>query len=1222
MQVAIKHNSTTITSRVISYNRQHQICTSVGTCDLTLDGTYSTVIEPFDSFDIYENGDFKVRYYVSDVGKLQPDGTIEVHCQDKSKYLTDYFISSSYTIDYPSYTRYWIEKFLTEASVSYNFGTSSQGNLISNDTVLGLQPAYDQIMMLLQLSGWFMYFDGNGIAVIGTLDTDLASSAGHLGKTDILEIKVITDDKMLRNRAVVWGQYDVFNKEYAYADVSKNTPWNYDSRDKRAMVISNNNIPNKRSAYNIANILLKEFARATIEKHITAWGARDYNLGEMVSVNSNIWRGKGMITTFGVTMDRNGLVTNVILDERCPRLFGFFNFGDWVYVSTFGSGVWRKHIKFDPAWYNFSTGLTDLKITDLHINQGIFGSVGHSGAAYYAAGEDGPWHSITLSSLMSSQEDDVPSGTMVTYVPFSGLMARAVIVDKAINTVKFGIDIGSGINYGDYFLAYSGVISSGVASSGISTSGVDMRSWIVEYDPYTGLPIGGLGSGIYPVVYSGSYDFLVVDLENDGLNDYISVSTTASGISWSDGYNFGRREETRPIQYTNPSPNMSVSFSDLEYDLEGQTVYGSQTGSTVYAIYNNELDDERDLVYINGSTGTANRIHVSKQFSVTLGTDELISTLTTSPALSLTGTVEAIYKTSIGIYKIFSSRTVAGGAGVLIRYERYVKTWDSLLNTVSGSTLVGVVDILNDASKPDSREAQVPITVIIDGTIYTFIAHGAICDTGGLSATDITNYIEMYAFHTVMSSNSMTAGFIQTIDFRSRSTGSSPVWQTSPINSVNNPPIPVGQWLFVKNNAPYIAFFLRERDALFSPTSLENWLITSDGGLTFTKTSIQTATVETDPNFLNGILGTTLFTSQVHDNSILIYGRANGTSSFISYTFNGNTLYIRDDTAGIPYYCTNANIYSMFSCPRREYIAKNGSSWVWIDIDTMLPALTLTMPTGYTIQKPFSVSVDNSEQFFWYATRTSDSRKVILKLNRAAGIESVINPFDQPNFSAVRGIVAGNFFIDSPTSSAFGGTSSNNLQYVYVDNIHPGTPGNNYLVLQREGSEFNLIQQASKPMRVDISNNSPVLTVRDVENTFQSNFVFGQELTQVIPISGLDSTKEVRDYRYALLEVASGVIVASGSGVDTQILYVNQSGIYTSDANAYSGGFILYAAIPSGYAERIETSNFTYPGQFIFVTTSGDSPMFFQKNNDGLIFNSYSGLPNSRATCIRLDDRL
>jgi len=45
-------------------------------------------------------------------------------------------------------------------------------------------------------------------------------------------------------------------------------------------------------------------------------------------------------------------------------------------------------------------------------------------------------------------------------------MARATIVDKLTNNVKFGIDNWSGLNTGDYFLTYD-IVASGAAGRGL-----------------------------------------------------------------------------------------------------------------------------------------------------------------------------------------------------------------------------------------------------------------------------------------------------------------------------------------------------------------------------------------------------------------------------------------------------------------------------------------------------------------------------------------------------------------------------------------------------------------------------------------------------------------------------------------------------------------------------------------------------------------------------------
>jgi hypothetical protein len=154
MQVDIKHNGSSITQYVTGYNREHKICTGIGTIELEVSKTIGVTFDPWDTIDIYENGDYRVRYYVSAVEKVIPEGIIKISGQDNSKRVADYFIPDSYTIEEPSTTRYWIEKFLDEVGVSYIFTTTSQGSIMSNFTGLGLRTAYEQLTELLQMSGW------------------------------------------------------------------------------------------------------------------------------------------------------------------------------------------------------------------------------------------------------------------------------------------------------------------------------------------------------------------------------------------------------------------------------------------------------------------------------------------------------------------------------------------------------------------------------------------------------------------------------------------------------------------------------------------------------------------------------------------------------------------------------------------------------------------------------------------------------------------------------------------------------------------------------------------------------------------------------------------------------------------------------------------------------------------------------------------------------------
>lgn len=1184
MNLAVKHNGTTITGRVISYTREHRICTGIGTLELVLEGTYATSISPHHTIDIWENGSFQVRYYVSDVAHNVPSGTITIQCQDKSKYLVDYFIPTSYTIDYPSYTRYWIELFLDEMGVQYIFNTTSQGNLLSNYTQLGLQSGYDQIMMLLQLSGWYMYFDGNGKAVIGPLATNLATSAGSLGKTDILDIKKVTDDKMLRNRAVVWGEYDGFTGQYAFADVSVHTRENYDHNDLRAMVISNSNIPNKNSAYGIANQLLKEFARPTIEKHIVAWGARNFNLGEALKVDSHIWRGKGLITTFGVSMDKSGLVTNIVLDERCPRLFGFFNFGDYVYVATYGEGIWRKHIKFDPTWYNFSTGLTDLSITDLHIKDGIFGAVGASGVPFYNHDESGSWHPITITGLDSSIEDTA-SG-IIAYQSFSGIMARATIIDKETNNIKFGVDTYSGLNLGDYFLNYSGMTTS---ASGVSISG-GHRGWIVECDPFTGQLVGGLGSGVYPISVSGSYDIRVLDLENDGHNDYVSVSTGGGSIiPFLNGkFNYGSALiSVTSLNDDNSYVGMATTDS---YDLEGETL-NTTPNVGILQVIDNEVNDERDIIGV-GTGPVFKRTRFTIAFDITLGRDKVSVGAVTSSTQAGLGSLIATQKVSTDVYRFYQA-TASSDANNLYTLFEY-REWNAATNTAGSDITIGTLTVPKDLAKTINITQLIDSkSLVLGGKIWYYVES---MGTSTNSTTNPTNYIKFYLMKIdLLTSTIEFNGLIGDINFNTRNATEN--WIIADLNSS----FPHANWLLRNGDYPSIAIFIREFKTALD-TYQENWLVHSDFGTDFETVSVQSNVNPSDPSFLQS--GNTKEASQLTRTGRILYHRR--TSDGLSYIYNGTSVTITT-LASIPIQYQNSKIITIVGKNDNHYIVHDGSNWYFATPFSLLLGDQITFPAQYTIIRDvFRTTSSLSEMYFWRCKNGTTNKEEIVRMT-TAGFYSSIVPFSSPGSTFTSGFIIGNIF-------------TNGTNALYVNNANEIPSGTRYLVLQREGSDFTIIEEEAYPIRIDISNNSPLLDVGSGDASFVSNYIYDTELLAISPAAF--GGGQVNDYRYTYLEpVASGVTVSGVAGLSTG-LYVTSSGVYGFDVASYSGGFMLYYNIPSGAGTRIETSNYGLNGQYIFITTSGGIQEFYQKDPDGFGFTLYSGLVQSRATIIRCDDRL
>lgn len=544
--VQVKYGAADITHHVISYERSQKMCTSVDTLNMVLTPGSGGNFHPWDRVKIFEGGSLKGTYYLNDSGVQQPDGSWFLSAQDNSKRLVDYFITDTYTIDYPSYARDWIELFLNEVGLTFRFTTEDSGSMLSNNTALGLMSAYEQIQFLIQISGWYLYFDKTGMAIIGEIEPDLGSPKGSITKRQLTSYKVITHDKMLRNRVVVWGATDPVTSGTIFSDVSTITPWNYDSGDLRAIVIENSYIPTQADADNIAMMALNSFARITVEKHLEIPEEKGWEIGDAVRALGGV----GVVTTQGAHFSAStGYRTDIILDERCPRLWAFFDMGGYVYIGTETSGVYRKHIKYDTVWSSFNEGLpeSDYGISDLFVRGGMESIVCMSGNAYYNIGSGYPetWGQILIPPLETVMFSGGP------HIVESGIKSRAIIHDKVSNNIRLLVDTYSGNNFPGYFelvedyvqngMIYSGEVGSGYWVSPVGISGC--RTWVLDYSTSGNYTTSGeypatyditdeSFSGMvlvssYPVYFSGidlsGWDCRGIDIENDGRNDYVSV---------------------------------------------------------------------------------------------------------------------------------------------------------------------------------------------------------------------------------------------------------------------------------------------------------------------------------------------------------------------------------------------------------------------------------------------------------------------------------------------------------------------------------------------------------------------------------------------------------------------------------------------------------------------------------------------------------------------------
>jgi hypothetical protein len=1274
MNVRIVHDGTDISSHVIRYDREHKICTGIGMLELEVDYTYGSSFNPWDKISIYEDGSKAAEYYVSIVSEGQPSATVVVTAQDKSKRLTDYFITDYYLVDYPSYTKYWIELFLTEVGISYTFTVNGNGSLLSNNTSLGLMSAYEQIIQLLQLSGWYITFDSGGKAIIGRL-TSGGSTRGTFGTHDITEIKVDKNDKMYRNRVVVWGHGDPATNRWVFADVSKPTKWDYDAKDKRTILISNTNVPTVSAAFMLANQCLAEFARLNIEKYLTVTGTRGVMVGNVVGVKTKVFTGRGLITTLGVSMSESGLVTNLALDERCPRLFGFFDFGGWVYVGTFGDGVWRKHILSysgsDPSgivlsgfasgvvpsgWFNYSSGLMDLNITDLHINNGVLASVASSGTIYYSLEDETTFSGTPMSGQMwsgipMSGFQIIYSGTMVDPTVYSGLMGRACIIDRDTNFLHYAIDTRSGINYGDFlmetdplgglfqsnlgYLYPSGIGASGVYSSGMLV--MDNRSWIYEVNPFdgsgemnypvylSGIPFSGIvhsSGSTFSGVASGVYNFSIYDIENDGTHDYADVMTTLSGSIPATLFNSQFRGNLLH------DPNDYYIYENLPYGV-GFKAAMSYSGYPVPIEQTFDMDDAGARLGATWDyTPISDAYHATSRLS-SFGYQQLHVYKSTIDENGNLTTVNNNFITTLGYY----TNTVLGiDRDNTLVYNFYINTTvgTNELRKVAYNILTDTITESSTFDLPTRNDTMV--IPRLGGNIRSFAR--------------LTMGTTMYTARAVSNGSGFDL-LLAVTDLRTGSTTERTVLTKTGTGSG------VGQYEYVTpypviqpygtDNFTVSCLYIERTNLADDLRSMKFYFARALGFSSFTDTMILDHSAEHgnysvfDPNY-----ETIDITSGDRKNfnlndSYLVFTMATGQLTFLNGNFFEETDGALSSVFSMVYdrvgYINNSNGQAIV---RR----RSDSVFVYINPYTMTVISEIPHPTGYTLEFFCGIDSINGELFFKAKKGILVPRKII-SINSYGNITRVSNAADS-NFPET---LVGNYRVAA------------RVYFVSPGKIYGYYPL--YLVLQRDGWDYNIVKSGYYQERLDISNYSPLITMGRGISTMETFFITTDNAvtrTSFVGISGynLGDTQasgsmfslgiNADDFRYSNF----GDVLESGNSTQ---LFIAYSGGLGNLGIMGSGSFSGVMLSPSGYINRLEISNYSFPDQYMFVSVSGYTNGsgewgFYQKSPtasgttlsgvtlsgfdvseiyssmSGMFIDCSSGYPQSRTTIIRLDDRL
>ena len=541
--VAVIHNSVDITNKVIKYSRDHTICNGIATLELEIEWKSSLVFHPWDEIVIYENGDKKGTFYVDTVGKDATSGLFSVTCQDNSKRASDYFITDSYNVDAVTYADYWIRLFLDEAGIDYTFTEVDSGAIIAPNCGLGFDSVHNIVIGLLQQSGWYIYYNPNGRAIIGHLNKSISSADHSINDANILNIVRERDDSRLRNRAVVWGSAVPELGTSVFVDISINSPYDIDSNDKRTVVFASGSLYDYAEALEIAHQMLNEFSDIKDEKLIVCTTDADIRIGDVLKVESAYWSGNGLVTGIEASVSNEGLVYTVTLDEKCPRLFAYFGYyppipsGGWVYTGHWGDGIWKKHTE-SPTWYDSSTGLENLFVKDLFIQNEVFAAITDDGYLYTRSSENGSWSKYSHGSLRDSLG--------ISYTE-DQIKAEACSINDMDNII-------AGYN------TVSGVIISGY------------KSWVLELNSNQDL------IKAEEVTISGGA--FIIDLESTGEYNIISVESPGAisgyvyeGIQTWFNYGIGNRS----IQYFETAGNSTPFYNAMGPDSQAFT-YGTDYG--------------------------------------------------------------------------------------------------------------------------------------------------------------------------------------------------------------------------------------------------------------------------------------------------------------------------------------------------------------------------------------------------------------------------------------------------------------------------------------------------------------------------------------------------------------------------------------------------------------------------------------------------------------------
>jgi hypothetical protein len=1159
---------------------------------------------------LYEGGIKKGTYVVTDFTYNVPGGTLTFGCQDYSKRLQDYFIPDTTIITEPTYGRAILEKYLTEAGVEYNFTSSDNGSLVNNNQTYGLTDTLSVCIQILQMNGWYMYFDPENIAQIGRFEFDSDSADYTVDAATMLSFSTTNNDAMFRNRVVVWGMGDPTTDQWVFAEIDQHGQYSneYDGNDERSIVIVNQNIPDNDAAMLLANQAIKEFDKSSFEVTFNVAGPVDLVLGDHVYVDSKYLRHIGPVTSIGSELGPSGHTTHAVLSERCPRLFSYYDYGGYVYVGTESEGIWRKHLKYDHTWRDFSEGLTCSGVTDLYVTNGKFACTTNDGRLWERNVTSSGWSLVTASGYTQYGHG----------ITDDNLDFVAVSINDVDSTIYAIANLRQAIIGGEncYLLTKKGNESTLEQVSYLGdyiVTGVDVDN---DHDrPVVSVIVGGRLYIDHTVVRNSERVF--EHFEDDSLSDlkngisYYRNIDSRTHPGWSDG-----RQQQPPNTFYGPYAYQPVAF------YEGTYYFGSYVNSVWRLNQRNFSDPAKSVTGFGLSIGSVDVSIIDADRAVITGTTlgvightetgrrsylaDFNSTVDAIPLPPATFNISACYAIPNGWV---ISTGISGDRylrGSVYDADYYGYNLGKILGSETGDIIQAVSRESGNDENGDPKIAQwyggVGNMANVDGMTYG--VHWTV-EAGGTEFYPTNwNYYHCYTFKygVDIKGGLMINSSSEEIDrFALRS------W-TEKINNVE----------YIRDNG---------KDAVIGgPGGMGIDYISKVAYFTIETVRGGSDIVQLYSLNLNNIADFTRVAHQMGD-----YFPTGFLSNEQRFYFTVGNKIFRSTNLSTPL-CT---------LPEGAIVADKLDS--------------KTNEGIFTIWKPLP-NPDNTAHYEIYSFNPEFGTYSLLNktiTNQYTNFNGTIDPYNHGfDFRGNRLTMGGDsqWTLFPTTTTEYAATASIPMILTTTSGVHYNEIVSSGVVFKGAVREFEYSTAAERPVKIEISNDSPYVAFGGAPVTFENQMTYsGAQKYSTSGVFMVSRTAQVGDWNYTIsgftssgnvTDARSFSILTTTSGQGARIIYTQHipasglgyvgSGMYgihmlAEDTNGDWIPSTFYTF--SGVVEMLETTN-RQDQPYIFASTSGARMKFYQRDGgDGLAYvgdfiERINNLPNSRITTIRVDNRI